>query len=451
MMVPATIDGVAVPADLPVDNPSRDIRLGAIVAGLFFVLFLGWAALAPLDSAAYAPGQVTVQGQRQTVQHRDGGVVSALRVREGQRVAAGQVLIELSGADVREQEQALGDQLMSLFAQRARLEAEQSGAGSLVWPAALSQAEPPLRQAAADAMRQQQSEFQQGRALLSAQNNVLGQQSDQSNKSATGYGYQMRSSAEQERLIDEELNSLRSVAEKGFVSLSRIRSLERAKAEINGQRGAYESSIAQARSASGEGRLKQLEASKTYRERAASELRQVSFSLAELEPKYRAARDQRSRLEIRAPVAGVVTGLAVHTVGGVIAPAERLMDIVPANAALVISAKFTVQDADDVAAGREAQIRFTGLHDRGLPLLHGTVTRISADSFTDEKSGVSYYTGEIQVPQSQVDEIRDLRGRDFQLRPGMPAEVLVPIRKRTALQYAFEPLTESFWRSFREH
>ena len=435
-----------------IDSPNPDIRLGAIVAILFFVVFLGWAAIAPLDSAAFAPGQVTVQGQRQTVQHRDGGVVAALRVKEGQRVAANQVLIDLSGAEVRESERAMGDQLMNLLAQQARLEAEQVGATSVRWPAALLSPEDAEQRAAAEAaVRQQGQEFAQGRALLQAQSRVLGQQSVQSNDSATGYGSQMRSAAEQERLIDEELNSLREVAAKGFVSLSRVRQLERAKAEIQGQRGAYEASVAQARSSSGEGRLKQLEAERGYREKAAGELRQVVSSLTEIAPKYRAARDQRSRLEIRAPVTGTVTGLAVHTVGGVIAPGEKLMDIVPDHAALVISARFTVQDADDLTAGREAQVRFSGLHDRGLPLLHGVLTRISADSFTDEKSGLSFYTGEVRVPESEIDRIRELRGTSFQLRPGMPAEVLVPLRKRTALQYAFEPLTESFWRAFREH
>ena len=300
-------------------------------------------------------------------------------------------------------------------------------------------------------MRLQASEFREGRALLTAQSNVLGQQSNQSNESATGFGAQMRASAEQERLINEELEALRPVAEKGFVSVSRLRQLERAKADLAGQRGAYAANIAQARSAAGEGRLKQLEADRSYREKASTELRQVAYTLAELEPKYRAAHDQRMRLEIRAPVAGTVTGLVIHTVGGVITPGEKVMDVVPSAAALVVSAKFAVQDADDVFAGKVAQVRFSGLHDRGLPLLHGTVTRISADSFTDEKTGVSYYTGEVVVPDSEIARIRAIRGKSFALRPGMPAEVLVPIAKRTALQYAFEPLTDTFWRAFREH
>ena len=254
----------------PLDNPERDIRFGLIVAGLFFVLFLGWAALAPLDSAAFAPGQVTVQGQRQTVQHRDGGVVAALRVREGQRVAAGQVLIELAGAEVRESERGLGDQMMGLLAQKARLEAEESLAPAIRWPVALSPQDPGLRAAGMTAMRQQQGEFREGRALLAAQSSVLGEQSVQSNASASGFGSQMRASAEQERLIEEELTSLKDVAAKGFVSLSRVRALERAKAEIQGQRGAYRASVAQAHSSAGEGRLRQLEAQKSYREKASS-------------------------------------------------------------------------------------------------------------------------------------------------------------------------------------
>jgi len=275
-----------------IDDSRRDIRLGIIVAGLFFVLFLGWAAFTPLDAAAYASGQLVVSGQRQSVQHRDGGVVAAINVAEGRQVNKGDLLIELAGAEVRAQERAFAAQMVNLQAQKARLEAELSGAPTVTWPAEFSTAQGPRRAEVDEAIRVQSNEFRARRTLLSAQSSVLGQQSAQAIQSASGYQSKMVSSAEQERLIQQEIDALRPAADKGFVSVSRMRALERAKADLHGQRGQYQASVAEARASASGGRLRQIEAEKTYRERASSELREVEFALGELLPKYRAASDQ---------------------------------------------------------------------------------------------------------------------------------------------------------------
>ena len=432
------------------DIPDGEIKLGMIVTGVFFVLFLGWAAFAPMDSAAYAKGQLVVAGQRQTVQHRDGGVVQAIRVKEGQKVTRGQVLIELAGAEVRAQEAALAAQVISLRAQAARLQAELTGESTIVWPAeftattSLSAAEIEKAKAA------QLAEFRTRKSVLGAQTSVLGQQTTQAVESASGFSRQMDSTVEQERLLEQELESLSEVAAKGFVSKNRIRALERAKAELQGRRGQYQASVAQSGAVASENRLRQIEAQKTYRERSSAELRDVEYSLSELLPKHDAAKDQLLRLQIRAPKSGTVVGLSIFTIGGVVSPGQRVLDVVPEKALLVVEARVSVADADDLTVGQFAQVRFEGLHDRGLPILSGRVTRLSADSFVDEKSGESYYTAEIVVGPKDLNIIKDVRGRDFALRAGAPVQVLVPIKKRTALQYAFEPLTEAMWRSFRE-
>jgi HlyD family secretion protein len=245
-------------ATIPVDDSRADIRLGIIVGGLFFVIFLGWAAFAPLDSAAYANGQLVVSGQRQSVQHRDGGVVAAIRVAEGQRVKKGDTLIELAGAEVRAQERALAAQLVNSQAQRARLEAELSGSGLINWPAEFNTLTGSRRAAVAEAIRVQSNEFAARRSALLAQSQVLGQQSAQASQSAAGYRSKMVSSAEQERLIQAEIDALRPVADKGFVSQSRMRALERAKADLQGQRGQYQANVAEAQSAASGGRLRQI-------------------------------------------------------------------------------------------------------------------------------------------------------------------------------------------------
>ena len=436
--------------NVAIDDPRTELRFGTIVAILFFVIFLGWAAFAPMDAAAYAPGKLQVSGQRQSVQHRDGGIVSAIHVHEGQKVRAGDVLIELKGDEVRAQEQALGSQLLNLLAQRYRLEAEQIGAPSISWPASFPFVQASKEDIAA-AISLQEKAFHAGRTLLSAQSQVLAQQARQSRETAGGYGSQMRSSAEQERLIDEELNSLKPVAEKGFVSMSRIRALERAKADLAGQRGQASASVGEAQLAAGASRLRQLEADKEYRQRAASDLKDVTFSIDELAPKYQAAAEQARLLEIRAPVSGTVVGLDVFTVGGVIAAGQKLMDIVPDHADLVVAARISPDDVDDVAVGQQAEVRFSGIHDRGIPILTGTMTRLSADALTDEKTEQSFYTAEFRVPESELDKLKAVRGRDFKLRAGAPVQVTIPVRKRTALQYAFEPLLGTLRRSGGEH
>jgi len=434
-----------------IDDVHREVRLGIVVAGLFFILFLGWAAFAPLDSAAYANGQLVVSGQRQSVQHRDGGVVAAIKVAEGRHVRKGDTLIELAGAEVRAQERALAAQMVNFEAQRARLEAELSGAAAITWPAEFTTATGSRRAAIDEAIRVQSNEFRARRSLLAAQTQVLGQQSAQANESATGYRSKMVSSAEQERLIQEELDALRTVAEKGFVSQSRMRALERAKADLQGQRGQYQASVAEARASAGGGRLRQIEAEKTYRERASAELREVEFALGELMPKYRAANDQLERLRIRAPVSGTVIGLSIFTIGGVIAPGQTLMDIVPDKSDLVVGARVSIDDADDLYVGQQAQVRFLGLHERNMPTIMGRLTRLSADTLVDEKSGEAFYTAEVRVPADQLRQVKSIRGGDFELRAGAPVAVLVPLKKRTALQYALEPLTDTMWVAFREH
>jgi HlyD family secretion protein len=429
-------------------NPAGDIRIGVIIGVMFFVVLLGWAAFARLDAAAIAPGKLAVSGQRQTVQHRDGGVVASIMVREGQEVRQGDVLIRLAAADVRAQERALAAQAIALMAQRARLVAEQGG-GGIVPPPEFAQLTGVDRQDALRALQLQQSQLRTRSAVLSAQRGVLGQRTSQASSSGQGYSRQVTATEEQLRLIDEELASLATVAEKGFVSKNRIRALERTKAELQGQRGQYAATVAQSGSQAGESRLQVLEAQSNYYERIATELREVEASVADVRPRWNAARDQLARTEIRAPASGAVVGLSVFTPGGVIAAGQKLMDIVPDRAPLTIEARVAPQNADDVQIGQPSFVRFDTLHERSLPPLNGKVSRMSADSFTDERTGETYYTAEVSVPLSELKKIDEIRGADT-LRAGIPVSVEIPLRKRTALQYLMEPLTGAFRRSLNE-
>lgn len=432
------------------DSPTREIRAGLAIAALFFVLFLGWAALFRLDAAAIASGHVTVSGQRQTVQHRDGGVIGAIFVTEGQKVRKGQVLLRVAAAEVQAQERALAAQVIGLLAQRARLRAEQLGLATIPVPPEFAALSPRDRADAAAAMRGQQIQLQSRSSLLSTQQGVLGQQREQAGDQGEGYHRQLEAIKEQERLIGEELDSLRGVAEKGFVSKNRIRALERVKADLGGQRGRLQAAISQSSASVGETRLRIVETERTLQEKVASDLRDVEFSLGDLMPKWKAARDQVARTEVRAPATGTIVGTTVFTVGGVIAAGQKLMDVVPDKAAMVIEARFSPNDVDDLRIGQSADIQFSGIRDGALPPLRGIVTRLSADSFVDDRTGASFFTGEVVVPPDQIAVVQRERGQGFSLKPGMPVEIMVPLRKRTALDYLMEPLTHSFGRSFRE-
>lgn len=432
-------------------SPGRDIRNGTIVAIIFFVLFLGAAAFVRLDAASYAEGVLTVEGQRQAVQHRDGGVIDRIYVHEGQRVTRGALLIRLAAPEVQASERAISSQAIGLLAQRARLRAEQMGQSSLTMPAELTAFPASDASEITLAMRLQANELKARMATLAAQRDALGQRGAQSREQGIGYGEQVVSATEQLRLINAQIESLQPLATKGFVSRTRLRELERMRAELQGQRGQFAANVAQTREAGQESRLQRLQAERGFAERTAAELRDVEVRLGDILPRLGAAREQLARTEIRAPATGAVVGLSVFTPGGVIMAGQKLMDIVPEQTPLLIQARIAPDEADDLSVGQQTRIKFPGLHERDIPDLKGQVTRLSADSFTDEKTGLSYYTAEVTVPASELRILSSLRDGKFQLRAGMPVQILIPLRPRTALDYALEPLVGSFWSSFREH
>ena len=432
-----------------VDNPENDIKIGRAIAIFFFVILLGWAAFVPLDAGVHGSGKIAVSGNRQAVQNPDGGVVTAIHVREGQTVKAGQVLVQMAAPDLRATERALTSDYLTMLAQRSRLLAEAAGRASFAAPAEFASLSPADRTLAAQAMDLQVAQLRTKRSALQAQQSVLGQRSKQLGEQRIGYAEQQRSYREQQRLIGDELRGMRELQQKGFASLNRVRALERAEEQLRGQEAAMASEVARAGEGMGETRMQSLGISQSNFQDVATELRDTQAKLSEVLPKLISAREQLQRAMVRAPASGQVVGLAVFTVGGVVAPGQVLMEVVPADKRLVIQAQIDPRGADDVYLGQEAQVRFTSVDDRTLPLLSGKVRTISADSFTDEKTGASYFRAEIEVSPAELDRVRGALGRG-KLRPGLPVEVVLTVRKRTALQYLLEPLQAHFWRSFRE-
>lgn len=404
------------------DSGRKEIRAGVIALALFFIGFGGWAAFAPLDAAVVAQGVVVVSGNRQTVQHRDGGIISRLAVREGDQVQQGQILIELGATEVVAQARGLLSQVVDLQMQRARLTAEQTGAHTMERPAEWASLTPEERVEAEAAFERHEREVSVGRS---------GAWSEYDARIA-GYRGEIASLNRQESLLNDELAGTRELAEEQLVPITRVRALERSLAEIQGRRSELSGQIAA-----------------TLQERN-QELRRVEARLAELAPQLAGAREQLEQTRLRAPVAGVVVGLAVHTEGGVVRAGERLMDIVPIDQELLIEAQVRPDDADDLEVGQVTEVRITAFGGRNLPIVHGRVQQVSADRFTDERTGAAYFLARVTVPREELQRLESVQSGSRRLRAGLSAQVIIPTRKRTALQYLLEPLNQMMWRSLRE-
>jgi len=430
-------------------DPTREIRIGIRVAIAFFVIFLGWAALMPLDAGVHAAGQIAVMGNRQSVQHRDGGVVSAIHVREGQHVRAGDVLVELSAPELKASERALTSDYLTLLAQRARLMAERTGQRSFAAPPEFASIPPEDRELANQALSLQRSEMGARAGSDVAQKSVLGERAGQLREQQGGYVKQRESLKRQQVLIQQELDGLMSVAAKGYASMNRVRQLQRAQADLEGQEAAMTAEYARAGEGIGETRMQSLSVTRSRLESIESDLKDTQAKLSETLPKLVATRQQLQQSQVRSPVTGQVVGLTVFTVGGVVQAGQTLMDVVPDGKELVVRVSVNPGDADDIFIGQPAQVRFVSVHNRSLPLFTGNVRTMSADSFTDEKTGRSFFKADIVVPESELNRVRSVLGNG-ELRPGLPVEAVLTVRKRTALQYMLEPLTGALWRSGHE-
>ena len=231
--------------------------------------------------------------------------------------------------------------------------------------------------------------------------------------------------------------------------MNRVRELERAEAQLKGQQASMEAEYARAGEGIGETKMQSLSVSRGRLEQIESDLKDTQSKISETLPKLVATREQLEHSQVRAPATGQVVGLQVFTVGGVVAPGQKLMDVVPDGRELIIQVQLAPTDADDAFPGQKAQIRFLSIHNRSMPLFTGTVRTVSADSFTDEKTGKSYFRAEILVPEAELNRVRSVLGQG-ELRPGLPVEAVLKVRSRTALQYLLEPLTGALWRSGHE-
>jgi HlyD family type I secretion membrane fusion protein len=448
MSVSFSAQAEAMPQAPSLDNPLPEIWIGAIVAVAFFGGILGWAAVAPLDAAAQAQGVLSISGLRQSVQHREGGVVSGLFVREGDQVTAGQPLISLASQEIEASERSLAARVVARKVEIARLQAELSGQ-PLISPIEFATWTGAEKDIAERAIVLAQKQLHAQRSANATRRGILLQRIDEDEKQIDGALIQAQSNRTQQKLNADELKGMQALANQGYAPITRVRELQKGAASLEGDAGARGAQIAGLRSSQGEARLEISKGDSDRLQEVGEQLRLAHADLQSLEPQWIAARSQLDRMTLRAPVSGAVINLTVNTVGGVVTPAQTVMSIVPKAGDMVVEAKFAPQDIDGLRVGKSAQIRFPSLHDRQVPLINGTLTRISADTLTDERTGRTYYTGQVTVPQFELRKIREA-SNDHTLRAGEPVDVVVRLHSRTALQYLLQPITGFFWKSLRE-
>lgn len=422
----------------------KPLILGALVLIVLIGGFGSWAVMANISGAIVAGGRVKVDRNRQVVQHPDGGVVESIEVEEGDRVEAGDVLIRLDARDLRSELAIVENQLFELMARRGRLEAERDEAATIDF-------DPDL--VAAAARRPSVKGLMRGqRRLFVARTESNKQEIDQLDKQRGQIADQVRGiTAQQEALkaqlglIRQELDDQQTLLDKGLAQASRVLALEREAARLRGRVGELTASLAEAEGKITEIGIKILRLGTTRREEAITRLRDLQYREMELAEKRRALSDQLDRLEIRAPVSGVVYGLTVFAPRAVIRPADPVLYIVPQDRPLVIEARVDPLHVDETAPGQPVTLRFPAFDHRTTPDLQGHVTRISADTFVDDRTKASYYLAEIALDDGELSKLDDHR-----IVPGMPVTAFIRTADRSPLAYLIKPLAEYFNRAFRE-
>ncbi|MEQ1941745.1 HlyD family type I secretion periplasmic adaptor subunit [Mesorhizobium sp. VNQ89] len=421
-----------------------ELALGALICGLLLIGLGGWAATTHLDGAIVARGQLAVSGNVKQVQHRDGGIISRILVRDGMRVEAGDEMLSLDDTALRGNHAIVEAQLVDLVAKRRRLQAEQLGkadiAGDAPFPA-LDGLEAELSRAVAA----ETALFQARRTAIGGQKAGIAEQINQLKAGVGGLEARLVATREQVRLIGLELKSTQSLMDQGLTTQRQLLTLQRAQAELNGSIGQIETEIAQSNIAISRSGLEISQIDLVQREQAERDLREVDARIAELMERRIASRDQLDRLVVRAPQAGLVSQLAVHTIGGVMAPGATIALIVPDGDQLVVEARVRPTDIDMASVGQSAEIRLQTVDARLLPPFDGKVTSLSADVIVQPQTREAYYLARISI--ADEDRLR----RERALVPGMPVEVfLATTGRRTALQYLLGPLMDHLSHALRE-
>lgn len=422
----------------------RYVLIGTLACLLVVFGFGGWAATAQLSSAVIAGGTVVVASNVKQVQHPDGGIVGAIPVRDGDDVSAGDLLVRLDDTLVAANRALLDGQIIALEARLARLRAERDDESAIAMPAEF--VDRPADALVQAALSGERKVFEARKATIAGQTDRLTERISQLRDQVSGLNVQLEANGRELALIEEEREILQKLYDRGNTTRDRIVSVQRTQTRLQGERGDLESQIAVARGRMNETELEILQLTIDQREKTFAEITEVEPEMANLKERRIAADFQLKRMDILSPDDGTVFELAVHTVGGVIQPAETIMQIVPDADQLVVEARISPNDVDQMSIGQETVVVLSAFDHRTTPQLFGHVTFVAAEASIDEQTRIPYYVVRVMLNESELDRLPD----NLTLLPGMPAECYIATGGQTVVEYLMRPLTEQFRRVWRE-
>ncbi|OSQ29854.1 HlyD family type I secretion periplasmic adaptor subunit [Thalassospira sp. MCCC 1A03138] len=420
----------------------KPIMAGIIVIAVGFGGFFSWAFTAELDSAAVASGSIIVDSRKKVVNHFEGGILKKLLVEEGDRVKAGQTLMLLDGTRSESELGQLRGERYGLIAKLARLRAEQSGRGEIDFPQQILNAE---QDYVADILLDEKRLFGKRNEVYDAKRNAQAKQIEQFDAEARALESQINARTRQEKLVAEQLKGIRQLAEKGFATRTQLVEIENNWSDLVGDMGEFKAQKAAAEQQKAEAEINLASIEMEWQSDIATEIQEAQLALNDVTQRIRASEDVLNRREVKAPQDGIVANIQIRTPGGVISPAEPIMDIIPENEPLLIEAMINRQDIDSVHVGSKAQIKLTAYSQRRLAPLDGEVRYVAADQTVDEKRDSSYY-----IVRAAINPDALAKRDDIEIRPGMPADILILKSPRRAIDYLIDPITESMSRAFRE-
>jgi HlyD family secretion protein len=429
------------------EGAQRSIRLHLII-GLTIVLVLagglgGWASTMQISGALIAPGSIVVESNVKKVQHPTGGVVGEVLARDGDLVKAGDVVVRLDDTVTKANLAIVTKNLNGLWARAARLQAEQQGLDKVVFPKdLLDHADDPD---VTNIIANETKLFEVRTTGRVGQKAQLRERVTQLNEEIAGLTAQEKAKDQEIALIEKELVGVRQLYDQHLVQLTRLTTLERDAARLNGERAQYVASKAQAKGKITETELQIIQVDKDMVSDVSKDLRETNDKIGEFVERKVTAEDQLRRTDIRAPQDGMVLQSTVHTVGGVITAGDAIMMIVPQSDDLQVEAKVNPQDIDKLQIGQKTLLRLSAFNQRTTPELNGVVTRVSPDVTVDQRTGQSYYTIRVSMPPEEVARLGDVK-----MIPGMPVEAFVQTGDRTMLSYLIKPLSDQLMRAFRE-
>jgi HlyD family type I secretion membrane fusion protein len=418
------------------------IGLGIIGVG-FFGLF-GWMAFAPLAEGVVAPGRIAIDTNRKTVQHLEGGIVDKILVRDGDKVKKNDILITLDNKQIRARLNALEVRYYSAIAKDARLKSEIAGAKTISFPEALLAKKDEVR--IKEIIDTQNAVFQSRHDTIEGRTKIHNNKIKELKERILGLEAEQKSNQEVKAVVQSQLEDFEKLLEKGLIEKPQVLDLKRRLSEINGAEGRIASSIAAAKINIGESKLEILQLVNNLKQDSTREFRETNNSIFEVEEQLASAQDIRDRIEIRAPRAGVIVGLKVHTRGGVIPPGNPILDIVPESDRLVIEAQVKPTDIDNITPGMSVRVQLTAFQSRSTPTLTGTLERVTADALEDPNEKIPFYLARVGVSEEELSRLDE----GLFLIPGMPAEILIESGERTVLDYLLAPITQVLSRGFKE-